>query len=52
LPDDEVVELVSPVRGGGQAEPAARRDLPHGVLEGRGRDVMAFVGDNKAIAGS
>src|SRR5262249_18526730 len=30
---------------------AARGDLPDGVLECRGGDVMAFVGDDKAVAG-
>jgi len=51
LPGDEVVELVSPVRGGGQPKPSASGDLPHGVLEGRGRDMVAFVGDDKTVAG-
>ena len=49
LPRDEVVELVAPVRSGGKAEPAARRDLPDGVLERCGRDVVAFVGNHQAV---
>ena len=34
---DEGVELVAPVRGGGQAEPAPDRDLPDSILELFGR---------------
>ena len=49
LPGDEVVELVAPVRGGRQAEPAAGRDLLDGILEGRRRDVVAFVSDYQAV---
>jgi len=46
---DEVVELVAPVRGGGQAEPAPDRDLPDGILEGGGWHVVALVGDDKPV---
>jgi hypothetical protein len=46
----QVVELVAPVGGGGQAEPAAGGDLLDRVLERRRRDMMAFVGDDQAIA--
>jgi hypothetical protein len=52
LPADEVIELVAPARRCGQAQPAARRNLPDGVGERRGRDVMAFIGDDQAVAGS
>src|SRR5262245_17515738 len=48
---DEVVELVAPVRGGGQAEPAPCRDLPDGVLEGCGWYVVALVRDDQPVAG-
>jgi hypothetical protein len=51
LPGDQVVELVAPVGGGGQAQPAACRDLPDGVVERRCRDVVAFVGDDQAVSG-
>src|SRR5206468_6000528 len=51
LQGDQVIELVAAVRGGGQAEPAPCRDLLDRVLERGGRDVMAFVGDDKAVPG-
>ena len=46
LHGDQVVELVAAVWGGGQPEPAPGRDLLDRVLERRGRDVVAFVGDD------
>ncbi len=51
LQRDEVVELVAPVRGGGQAEPAARRDLPDDLLERRGRNMVTFIGDDQPVSG-
>jgi hypothetical protein len=48
---DEVIELVAPVWGGGQAQPAAGGDLADGVGECRSRDVVAFVGDDEAVPG-
>jgi len=54
LPDlhgDQVVELVAPVRRGGQPEPAARRDLLDRVLERGSRNVVAFIGDDQPVAG-
>lgn len=51
LQGDEVVKLVAPVGGGGQAEPAAGRDLLCRVLEDRGWDVMALVHGDQAIPG-
>jgi hypothetical protein len=48
---DEVVELVAPVRGGGQAEPAPDRDLPDGIREGGGWHVVALVGDDQPVPG-
>jgi hypothetical protein len=48
---DEVIELVAPVRGGGQAEPAPDRDLPDGILEGRGWHVVALVCDDQPVSG-
>jgi hypothetical protein len=47
---DEVVEFVAPVGGGGQAQPAAGGDLFDGVGEGGRRHVVAFVGDDEAVA--
>ena len=49
LHGDQVVELVAPVRRGGQPEPAARRDLLDRVLERRSRDMVTFVSDNQPI---
>ena len=43
---DEVVEFVAPIRGGGQAEPTPDRDLPDGMFEGGGRDVVALVSNH------
>ena len=40
---DQVVELVAPVGGGGQPEPPPGGDLPDGVLERGGRDVVALI---------
>ena len=51
LEGNEVVESVAAVRGGGQAEPAPSRDVPDGVLERRGGDVVALVDDDQAVAG-
>jgi hypothetical protein len=51
LHGDQVVELVAPVRGGGQPEPAARRDLLDRVLEGCGWNVVALVGDDQPVSG-
>ncbi len=49
---DQVVELVATVRRGGQPEPAARRDLLDDILERRGRNVVAFIGDDQPISRS
>ena len=51
LQSDQVIKLVAPVGGGGQAEPAAGGDLLDRVLERCRRDVVAFVGDDQAIPG-
>ncbi len=51
LHGDQVVELVAAARSGSQPEPAPCRDLLDRVLERGGRDVMAFVGDDKAVPG-
>jgi hypothetical protein len=51
LHGDEVVELVAPVGGGGQAEPPPRSYLPDGVLERGGGDVVALVGDDQPVPG-
>ncbi|OSY34574.1 hypothetical protein BG845_06727 [Pseudonocardia autotrophica] len=51
LQRDQVVELVAPVRGRGQPEPAPGRDLAHGVVERRGRKVMTFVDHDEAVTG-
>ena len=51
LQRDQVIELVTAVRGGGQAEPAPGWDLLDGVLERRCRDVVAFVGDDQPVPG-
>lgn len=49
LEGDQVIKLVTPVGGGGQAQPAPCRDLLDGVLE-RGRwYVVAFVGDHQPV---
>lgn len=51
LQSDQVVELVAPVGGRGEPEPAAGRDLFDGVCEpGRG-NVVAFVDDDEAVIG-
>ena len=47
----EVVELVSRVRGGGQAKPAPDRDLLNGVREGGSWHVVALVGDYQPVSG-
>jgi hypothetical protein len=47
LQGDEVVELVAPVGGCGQAEPSAGRDLLDRVLECCRRDVVALVRDDQ-----
>src|SRR4051794_6694378 len=49
LEGDEVVELVASVRGRGQTEPAASRDLLYGVLEGGGGHVVALVDNHQAV---
>ena len=49
LQRDQIVEFVATVRGGGQPEPPPGGDLPHGVLERRGRDVMALVDHDEAV---
>ena len=51
LETDEVIELVTTVRGGGQSEPAAGRNLTHGMLERGGRHMVAFIDNNKSVAG-
>ena len=51
LHGDEVVELVSRVRGGGQAKPAPDRDLLDGVREGGSWHVVALVGDYQPVSG-
>jgi hypothetical protein len=43
---DQVVELVSPVGGGGQPKPSPGSDLAGRVLERGGRDVVALIGDD------
>jgi hypothetical protein len=48
---DQVVELVAPVGGGGQPEPPPGGDLPDGVLERGGRDVVAFIGHDQPVPG-
>ena len=51
LHGNQVVELVAPVRGGGQPEPAPCRDLLDRMDERGGRDVMAFVVGDQAVPG-
>ena len=51
LQRDQIVELVATVRGCGQPEPPPGGDLAHGVLERRGRDVMALVDHDEAVPG-
>jgi len=46
---NQVIELIAPVWGGGQSEPASRRDLFNGVLERGSRDVVAFVDNDGSI---
>jgi hypothetical protein len=46
----QVVELIAAVRGGGESEPAAGRDLLDGVLERGGGDVVALVDDDQPVA--
>ena len=48
---DEVVELVAPEGGSGQPEPPPGGDLPDGVLERGGRDMVTFVGDDQPVPG-
>src|SRR5262249_59924993 len=48
---DEVVELVAPVRGGGQAEPAPYRDLLDGILEGGSWHVVTLVRNDQPVPG-
>jgi hypothetical protein len=52
LQRDEIVELVSPIGGGRQAEPASRRDLSDRVLERRGGDVVTFVDHHQPVPAS
>jgi hypothetical protein len=49
LQSDQVIELVTAVGSGGQAEPAAGRDLLDRVLERCCRDVVALVGNDQAV---
>jgi hypothetical protein len=51
LHGDEVVELVAPVRSGGQPEPPPGADLPDCVLERGGGDVVALIGDDQPVPG-
>ena len=48
---DQVIELVPAVRSGRQAQPAPGGDLPDGVLERGGWDVVALVGDDQPVPG-
>lgn len=50
LEGDQVVELVTAVRGRGQPKPAARRDLFNSVLKRRGGYVVALVHDHQPVA--
>lgn len=49
LQGDEVVELVAPVRRGGQPESAAGRDLPHSMLEGGGGHGVTLVDHHQPV---
>jgi hypothetical protein len=49
LHSDGVVELVVPIRGGGQAEPAPYRDLLNGILERGGWHVVVLIGDDQPV---
>lgn len=51
LHGDEVIELVAPVRGSGQAEPAQYRDLLDRILKGGRWYVVALVCDDQPIPG-
>ncbi len=51
LHGDQVVELVAPVRRGGQPEPAACRDLLDRVLERGSWNMVAFIGDDEPVTG-
>ena len=44
LETNKVVELVTTVGGGGQSEPAAGRNLTHGMLERGGRHMVTLHG--------
>lgn len=48
---DEVVELVAPVGGRGEAELTAHGDLLYCLLERSRRKVVALVDDYEAVAG-
>ena len=50
LEGDQVVELVAPVGGGCQPQPAPSWDLLDGVLERCCRDMVTFVGDHQPIS--
>ena len=52
LHPDQVVELVTPIRGGGKTEPAPCGDLPHRVFERGDRNMVALVDDDQAVAGA
>ena len=52
LQGNQVVEAVTTVRGGGQSEPTASRDLLDDVLEGCRRDVVALVDHDEPVSGS
>jgi hypothetical protein len=51
LHGDQVIELVAPVWGGGQAEPAVCWDLFDRVLKGRRGNVMTLIGDYQPVSG-
>ena len=49
LQGDQVIELVTAVGSGGQAEPAASRDLLDGILEGRRRRRGSLISYRQCI---
>jgi hypothetical protein len=50
LETDELIKLITTVRGSGQSEPAAGRNLTHGMLKGGSRYMVAFIDNNKSVA--
>ncbi len=50
LQADQVVELIATFRGGGEAQPAAGRDLLDRVLERRGGHAVAHVHDDQPVS--